>query len=200
MVDLYVVRGCLVRCDADVMIGSFADTIADGKRKRGKRVPRSFTAKRTASVAVERTVADFTGMGVPLNVVRAVCAWTRRHEYRIELLATWLLIGGTFADVLRYHRDLETNPVGFSGRSNGHKCAIGCDGDCRLAGVVVREDSTAEQAEAERLVSLVVGLLGTLGESLANGLSVEDAATVADVSLRTAYRRIEECRQLLVGT
>ena len=170
-----------------------------GDSSKSRRI-RGFVQRSAAPVAVERTVADYAGLNVPLDVVRAVCAWTRRHEYRLELLGTWLLVGGTFSDVLRYHRDQQTNPVGFSGRSNGHKSAIGCDGDCRLAGVVVREDTTEEQAESERLVSLVVGLLGTLGESLANGASVEDAATVAGCSVRTAYRRIEECRLLLVGT
>lgn len=170
-----------------------------GDSSKARRV-RGFVQRSPAMVAVEHTVADYAGMNVPLDVVRAVCAWTRRHEYRLELLGTWLLIGGTFADVLRYHRDLETNPVGFSGRSNGHKSAIGCEGDCRLAGVVVREDSTDEQAEADRLVSLVVALLGTLGESLASGASVEDAAIAAGCSSRTAYRRIEECRLLLVGS
>lgn len=175
-----------------------------GDRSKPRRI-RGFVQCSPVVVAVEHTVSDYAGMNVPLDVVRAVFAWTRRHEYRLELLATWLLLDAdnsdaTFADVLRYHRDQETNPIGFSGRSNGHKSAIRCEGGWRLAGVVVREDSTEEQAEAERLVSLVVSLLGTLGAALADGKSVEDAAIVAGCSPRTAYRRIEECRLLLVGS
>ena len=77
---------------------------------------------------INYSVSDYCGFGVPLSVVRSVCSWTRRHEYRLELLATALLLAdegvdeaGLWVGVLRYHRDQVTNPVGFSGRSNGHR-------------------------------------------------------------------------------
>ena len=207
MSDLFVIGDCLVACDAGTMLGYFAEAVGSIGQADKCRTACRPKHRKDHRDAVSHELSDYCGLGVPLSVVRRVYDWTRRHDYRLELLATALLLSGEgvaecdlWSRVLRYHRDLETNPVGFSGIIGGVQRRVGCSSDCLLANVVKPCDTTEEQEDAERVVALVVALLGTLGEQLAAGKSVEDAAVAADCSPRTAYRKIEQCRALLTGS
>lgn len=139
------------------------------------------------------------------------------HAARLDILATAFLIqhenpgvppAGLWKRTIKAWLRIQKHSLGMTGRGgiSADRRFAAVDADCDLGQVAASVcDETAWQAEQEqaRIAALVVTLLDSLqaglGTALADGKTMEDAASVAGCSLATAYRRVDAVREMLAA-
>jgi len=155
-------------------------------------------------VCSSHEIADYTGLGVSLDIVRSVFRFTRDHSLRLELIGTALLLGAglyhdstTWNDVKREYLGRLRDRIGFGGIKLTciRKSSALIDDDYDLLRVVVAIADDERAKEDQAIVAEVVSLLGLLGEALLQtGDTVENCAALCGMSRATAYRRLDAVR------
>lgn len=167
----------------------------------GRRMPRQPNGiRRTTYISHE--LADYLGLGVCLETVQAVYRFTRDDSLRLELLGSALISGGSWSDVKRDYLGRLRDRLGFGGcsLSTVRRASALVDNDCDLMRVVVAIADDERAKEDQTIVAEVVALLGLLGEALLQtGSTVGECAKVCGMSERTAYRRLDQVRQLFLA-
>lgn len=139
------------------------------------------------------------------------------HAARLDILATAFLVesenpgvppAGLWKRTIKAWLRIQKHSLGMTGRGgcSADRRFAAVDADCALGQVaasVYDEAKWAAEAEQARIASLVVTLLDSLqaglGTALANGKTMEDAASVSGCSLATAYRRVDAVREMLAA-
>lgn len=167
-------------------------------------------------------MSTFYELGDYVAACAGVSPWTvgkvyrefRQHDVRLDVLATAFLVQHENPGVpparlwkltIKAWLKVVQLSLGMTGRggcsADRRFAAVDGSADLSQVAVAATDDAIRWQAEAEqeRITALVVVLLGDLGKALADGKSMDEAATACGISLATAYRKVDAVREMLTA-